>query len=88
MFNAYHEDIEFTLPSKNLGAKWEVLIDTTEPLGHPAETEEIEAGGTKNVPARSTVVLRQIEPPVFDDVNGDEEITEATDHEEEQGADD
>ena len=88
MFNAYHEDIEFTLPSKNLGAKWEVLIDTTEPLGHPAETEEIEAGGTKNVPARSTVVLRQIEPPVFDDVNGDEESTEATDHEEEQGADD
>ena len=69
MFNAFHEDIEFTLPPKNLGAKWEVLIDTTEPLGHPAETEEIAADGTKNVPARSTIVLRQIEPPIFDDTD-------------------
>ena len=67
MFNAFHEDIEFTLPPKNLGAKWEVLIDTTEPLGYPAETEEIEALGTKNVPARSTIVLRQIEPPFFEE---------------------
>ena len=71
MFNAYHEDIEFTLPPKNMGAKWEVLIDTTEPLGYPAEKEEIEAQGTANVPARSTLVLRQIEPPIFED--GDDE---------------
>ena len=67
MFNAFHEDIEFTLPPKNLGTKWEALIDTTEPLGYPAETEEIEARGTKNVPARSTIVLRQIEPPLFEE---------------------
>ena len=95
MFNAFHEDIEFTLPSKTLGAKWEVLIDTTEPLGHPAETEEIEAGGTKNVPARSTIVLRQIEPPIFDENNENEENNENNEDdkkaegiEEAQGADD
>ena len=66
LFNAYHEDIEFTLPPQSLGAKWEVVIDTTEPLGYPAEADEIAAGGTKNVAARSTIVLRQIEPPIFD----------------------
>ena len=73
MFNAYHEDIEFTLPSQNLGAKWEVLIDTTESLGYPAEPEVIDAGGTKNVPARSTIVLRQVEPPIFDAASNNEE---------------
>ncbi|WKD57398.1 Glycogen debranching enzyme [Corynebacterium capitovis DSM 44611] len=66
MFNAHFEDIEFTLPGKELGAKWEVTIDTTKPLGHPDEYEHIPAGGTKLVPARSTVVLKQIEPPEFD----------------------
>lgn len=67
MFNAHFEDIEFTLPDQTLGARWEVLIDTTEPLGYPAEKENIAAGGTKVVPARSTVVLKQIEGPVFDE---------------------
>ncbi|MDY5786549.1 glycogen debranching protein, partial [Corynebacterium sp.] len=66
MFNAHFEDIEFTLPDATLGAEWEVLIDTTEPLGYPAEKENIPAGGTKTVPARSTVVLKQIEPPIVD----------------------
>ncbi|WP_115686216.1 glycogen debranching protein GlgX [Corynebacterium senegalense] len=67
MFNAHYEDIEFTLPDQTLGSTWEVLIDTTKPLGYPAEKENIPAGGTKTVPARSTVVLKQIDPPVFDE---------------------
>ena len=73
MFNAHYEDIEFTLPDKSLGSKWEVLIDTTEPLGYPAEKENIDAGGTKIVPARSTVMLKQIEPPVTEEAGEDTE---------------
>ena len=64
MFNAHYEAIEFTLPDQWLGAKWDVLIDTTEPLGYPVDKEALEAGTTLVVPARSTVVLKQIEPPV------------------------
>ncbi|MCT1627838.1 glycogen debranching protein GlgX [Corynebacterium sanguinis] len=66
MFNAHFEAIEFTLPDKWLGSKWEVLIDTTEPLGYPADQDALDAGATISVPARSTVVLKQIEPPVID----------------------
>ncbi|QPK82653.1 glycogen debranching protein GlgX [Corynebacterium qintianiae] len=66
MFNAHFEDIGFTLPEKWLGSKWEVLIDTTEPLGYPVDKDAVEAGATIDVPARSTIVLKQIEPPVLD----------------------
>ncbi|OFP35977.1 glycogen debranching protein GlgX [Corynebacterium sp. HMSC071B10] len=65
MFNAHYEDIEFRIPPQKFGAKWEVLIDTTEPLGYPVGFAPAEAEGTLTVPARSTIVLKQIEPPVM-----------------------
>ncbi|HZK32827.1 MAG TPA: glycogen debranching protein GlgX, partial [Corynebacterium sp.] len=43
MFNAHHEDIEFTLPPRFLGAKWQLVVDTTEATGYPEEAAIIEA---------------------------------------------
>ncbi|WP_066526231.1 glycogen debranching protein GlgX [Corynebacterium bouchesdurhonense] len=61
MFNAHFEDIEFTVPPAEFGARWEVLVDTTEPLGYPSEAVSLAAGDTTVVPARSTLVLKQAE---------------------------
>lgn len=67
MFNAHHEPIEFTLPPQNLGAKWQLIVDTTEASGHPLDSEVLEASGTLTVPARATMVLKQLERPIYDD---------------------
>lgn len=41
------------------------MVDTTEAVGHPLEDLTIEAGGTITVPARSTMLLRQVEAPDY-----------------------
>jgi isoamylase len=74
MFNAHHEDIEFTLPPRFLGAKWQLVVDTTEASGYPEESAIIEAEGTITVHARSTAVLKQIEKPVYDDEDDGESV--------------
>ena len=66
MFNAHYEEIEFTLPPRYLGTKWQLLIDTTEAIGYPADAAIIDAAGTLIVPARSTMVLKQVEKPDFE----------------------
>ena len=63
-FNAFHEAIMFTLPSRRFGQRWKLIVDTTEDTGYPIEEQFIDACGTIEVPARSTLVLKQIEPPV------------------------
>jgi isoamylase len=55
-FNAWHEDIEFTLPPTEYAEGWIVVVDTAE-LGE-VEPLEIKAGDTLTVAARATVVLR------------------------------
>ncbi|MCK2199480.1 glycogen debranching protein GlgX [Corynebacterium callunae] len=65
MFNAHFEPIEFTLPPEHFGMKWKLLVDTTEAIGYPLEELTIEAGGTLTVPARSTMLLRQVEAPDY-----------------------
>ena len=67
IFNAHHEDIEFTLPKKDLGASWRLIVDTSDSGGYPDEEKLIAAEGTIKVQPRSTLILRQTEPPVFDD---------------------
>ena len=62
-FNAYHESIEFTLPDTRFGRRWKLIVDTTEETGYPLTEEIIAAGGTLEVPARSTMLLKQLEPP-------------------------
>lgn len=67
MFNAYHEPIEFTLPGKNFGCRWELIVDTTEETGYPLHKEVVEHNGTIEVPARSTMLLKQTEPPCYEE---------------------
>lgn len=67
MFNAHSEEIEFTLPPKFFGNKWQLIIDTTEPTGYPLEDAVVEALGKIVVQPRSTLVLKQIEGPNYDD---------------------
>ncbi|WP_257158503.1 glycogen debranching protein GlgX [Corynebacterium cystitidis] len=67
MFNAHYEPIEFTIPSKNFGTEWQLLIDTTELTGYPLEQSIVATGDTVTVEARSTLVLKQVGEPEFDD---------------------
>ncbi|WIM66940.1 glycogen debranching protein GlgX [Corynebacterium breve] len=76
MFNAHYEDIEFTIPPKHLGAKWQLLIDTTEKTGYPLEQSVHEPGDTVTVESRSTLVLKQVEPPIFDEPDDEAENAE------------
>lgn len=66
IFNSHDGEIEFTLPTKDLGATWRLMVDTADSGGYPAEETLIEAEGTITVQPRSTLILRQVEPPVFD----------------------
>lgn len=63
MFNAHFEDIEFTVPPAEFAARWEALVDTTQPHGYSPDPAEVAAGETIVVPARSTLVLKQVEAP-------------------------
>ncbi|MEJ5927419.1 glycogen debranching protein GlgX [Corynebacterium sp. H128] len=63
-FNAYHEDIDFTLPDARLGGSWKLQIDTTEQTGIPLSDEVFEATGHLVVPGRSAMLLKQMTPPV------------------------
>lgn len=70
MFNAYHEQIEFTLPGTNFGRSWKLIVDTTEDTGYPRQLALLEAEGKLLVPGRSLMVLRQVEPPTEEDQRG------------------
>jgi isoamylase len=61
-FNAYHEDIEMTLPSESYGHAWTVVVDTaTSQVTDVAEGERIPAGGRLTLTSRSLVVLQRVE---------------------------
>lgn len=57
-FNAHYEPIEFTLPPKEFGAAWEVVVFTGPEETTPAE--EVPGGGRLNVEAHTAVVLRAL----------------------------
>ncbi|AKK09180.1 glycogen debranching protein GlgX [Corynebacterium testudinoris] len=84
MFNAHYEEIEFTLPPRSLGVRWQLLVDTTEDIGYPIEAAVIDAKGTITVPARSTMLLKQIEGPDYTEAD-DHEFVEAADREADHG---
>lgn len=69
MFNAHYEDIEFTVPASKFGDEWEVVVDTTEPLGIRENAEPVTAGSAITVGQRSTVVLRRTQPPAGEGAN-------------------
>ncbi|GHE07947.1 glycogen debranching protein GlgX [Klenkia taihuensis] len=57
-FNAWHEDIEFTLPPSEYAQSWTVVVDTAD-FG-PVEPNESQAGDVLTVKGRAMVVLRSI----------------------------
>ncbi len=66
IFNAHSGPITFTLPKKELGQSWKLIVDTANKDGFPSEETIIKASGTINVPGRTSMVLKQVEPPVFE----------------------
>ncbi|QCB28765.1 glycogen debranching protein GlgX [Corynebacterium endometrii] len=67
IFNAHSDEIEFTLPPEEFGAKWIIMVDTAHSGGYPSEDTFIDAKGTLKVPAHSSMILKQVEPPVHED---------------------
>ena len=55
LFNAHDDSVDFTLPSDEYSAAWEVVIDTA---GTAADSAPRRAGDTLAVGAKSLVVLR------------------------------
>ncbi len=63
-FNAHHEPIQFTLPPREFGAQWQVVIDTAHPADDPGGHDVLAAAATAPVAARALVVLQEVgEPP-------------------------
>ncbi|WP_214369062.1 glycogen debranching protein GlgX [Pseudonocardia sp. H11422] len=69
-FNAHWEDIEVTLPGKEYGSRWAIVVDTAAgevltlaavPGVVAAEPPTVQAGATHTVPARSLLVLQRTE---------------------------
>jgi isoamylase len=54
-FNAYHEPVDFRLPSGEYAPAWDEVLDTA---GRYLQTSHVAAGETLTVEARSMVVLR------------------------------
>jgi glycogen operon protein len=60
IFNAHHEDLEFTLPPKEYGTWWSVLIDTADDGAWASDSGDTYAPGDVVIASpRSTIVLRR-----------------------------
>ncbi|GLY29940.1 glycogen debranching protein GlgX [Kineosporia sp. NBRC 101731] len=57
IFNAHHEDLQFTLPPSEYGESWRVVLDSQLAATPEEQVNEAKAGGTLLVEARSLVVL-------------------------------
>jgi len=59
-FNAWHEDVDYTLPGQEFGSAWEVVVDTTAPLAPDIDAASHKFGEAMCTPARSVLVLRRV----------------------------
>jgi isoamylase len=57
-FNAHNEPLEFSLPPKEFGAKWRIVVDTG--AEDTPDAEELPAAETFTVDAHSAVVLQAV----------------------------
>jgi glycogen operon protein len=65
MFNAHHEPLEFKMPEKKWGRRWDLILNTAEETDHLAEEDlgpTLEAGSQMQVAPWSLVLLRRTEP--------------------------
>jgi glycogen operon protein len=62
LFNAHHEDVTFTLPTRRFGAQWEMVLTTADPTAEPGL---LVAPARTGVPviARSIMLLKRVSAP-------------------------
>jgi isoamylase len=61
IFNAHDGPLAFTLPPREWGTCWEVVVDTTEPRLRDRDTVgRVDAGDAREVGERCVVVLREV----------------------------
>ncbi|MDQ3914047.1 MAG: glycogen debranching protein GlgX [Actinomycetota bacterium] len=60
LFNAHSGAIEFTLPPEQWGARWNVELDTSDPLGTGTD-ETYAAGAAVSVTGRTLMILQRID---------------------------
>jgi len=60
LFNAFHEDVEFKLPSQRFGKRWVVELTTADKEERMRGKEQV-AGGPVAVMSRSLLLLRRVE---------------------------
>ena len=58
LFNAHHEDVTFTLPSRSFGDRWTLELSTADPEAHDGA---LGAGEEVVATARSVILLRRVE---------------------------
>jgi len=63
LLNAHHEKIAFTVPAQPAFARWQVLIDTSDPSGMPKDSRNYHSGETYPLQARSLALLVQQKTP-------------------------
>jgi isoamylase len=61
LFNAHHEDLEFTLPALPPSPGWQLLVDTSRVDAGSGDCQRFEAPGPYPLRARSVVLLEQEE---------------------------
>jgi glycogen operon protein len=58
LFNAYHEDVMFTLPTRRFGDRWELELTTADQNAQPGSLVVL-ARSEVTVMARSVVLLKR-----------------------------
>jgi glycogen operon protein len=60
IFNAHHEPLDFRMPTRRFGHRWQLVLSTAEPEGHGDEAPSWAAREELAVESRSMVLLRRI----------------------------
>jgi glycogen operon protein len=60
LFNAWHENLDFVMPPFQFAPRWELLVDTADPLVEEGSSSW-KAGDTRPVAGRSVVLLRKVD---------------------------
>jgi isoamylase len=61
LFSAHHEPMEFKLPTCPWGDRWEIVVDTNQPVPDLREHKDFKAGEEVLVKDHAIVVLRRVE---------------------------
>lgn len=60
LMNAWWEPVPYTLPGPLFPERWEIVVDTSSHVAPSGTHPRVHAGEVLEVPARSTVILRQV----------------------------